>query len=266
MPPEEFPAIPKIEGGITIKINAQDLADSIKKTEFAAAQDEARPVLAGVLFEIEKKGISLVATDGYRLSYSQIVSTKEERGVKIIIPSRPIAEVSKIISENIPDPANSQIVMTVADQLNQVNFKTGEVEFTSRLIEGEYPNWQKIIPQTFASKIKIKREEFIKQVRIGSIFAREAGNIIKLKFEGKTMIISAQTGQLGSNEIETDVELIGKGGEIAFNFRYLLEALSVIDDDDVCFEMSESLTPGKLTGADKKTAFFHIIMPVRLQS
>jgi len=134
------------------------------------------------------------------------------------------------------------------------------------MIEGEFPNWQKIIPASFVTKAKIERDEFIRKIKIASIFARDSGSIIRLKLEGKKLTIMANTSQVGSNETETEVEINGKGGEIAFNYRYLLEALSAIDSEDVNFEMSESLTPGKLTSAEGQKDFFHIIMPVRLQS
>lgn len=272
--PEEFPAIPKIGRGISIKINGGKLVEAISKVAFCAAADEARPILTGVLCSIEKNKLKLVATDGYRLSYDEVdVEAPKDAVLKIIVPARALMEVGKIIVEKGGMDRKDEVTLLVADSLNQVDFKVGNVDFTSRLIEGEYPGWQKVIPAAFSSKAKVSKEEFTKIVRVASIFARDAGSIIRLKLEpgekssnlGKLTVL-AVANQLGSTDAKADVELTGPGGEIAFNFRYLLEVLSVIDGDEVYFEMLESLNPGKITSLDSEDKFFHVIMPVRLQS
>jgi len=266
MAPEEFPAIPKIEAGREFAIEAQAFAKCALQIVFCAAQDEGRPILNGVLCEGVKGRLSMVATDGYRLGFVEVPTQSQEKAIKIVIPAKSVGEVAKLISENLDGQEEKTLKMVVAANLNQVNFKVGSIEFTSRLIEGEFPDWQKIIPTSFATKAKIAREEFIRKIKIASIFARDSGSIVRLKLEGKKLTILANTSQVGSNETETEVEITGKGGEIAFNYRYLLEALSAIDSEDVNFEMSESLTPGRLTSTEGQEGFFHIIMPVRLQA
>ena len=140
------------------------------------------------------------------------------------------------------------------------------------MIEGEFPGWQKIIPGSFTTRARLLKVEFVKLVRIASIFARDSGNIIRLKFESASgskkgiLTVFANAAQVGSSDAQIEAQMSGKGGEIAFNFRYLLEVLSVMDDEEVNFEMIESLNPGRITGADEKDSFFHIIMPVRLQT
>ena len=133
-----------------------------------------------------------------------------------------------------------------------------------------FPNWQKLIPANFTSTARVPKEEFIKIVRVASIFARDAGNIVRFKLvasgaKGGLLSAYATNSQVGSNEAQTEIDLIGKGGEIAFNYRYLLEMLSSVDGEDVEFEMIESLNPGRLTVPGDGN-YFHIIMPVRLQS
>ncbi len=270
MPSEEFPAIPKITGGKLLNIDSQKFLDSVTKVSFAAAQDESRPVLSGVFVEFNKKGMIMVATDGYRLSYNETVVEAGEglSGLGLVIPAKSIVEASKIIGE--AGEEGGKVTVVVAENLSQVNFKIGEVEFTSRLIEGEFPAWQKIIPTNFATKAVVPKQDFINVVRAASIFARESGSIVKLKLEpGKngqgSLGLSAATAQVGSGDAQVSTQLDGKGGEIAFNFRYLLEALSVIGGEDVVFEMNESLNPGRMTSTDPKDKFFHIVMPVRLQ-
>lgn len=271
----EFPAIPKFSGGHELKIRKKDLEKGILGVSFCAAQDESRPVLTGVLCEISKNRLKLVATDGYRLGYYEVEIQKvnNEQAVTFIIPAKSLVEVAKIISElgEGEDKKEPQgfVSVLVSENLTQAVFKIGEVEFTSRLIEGEFPNWQKIIPSTFATRAEISRVELARVVKMASIFARESGNIIKLNLnpatKGKSTIsVNAVTAQVGSASGSVEAKLEGKGGEIAFNFRYLLDVLSVVAGEDVVFEMNESLNPGKITGVGVDSSF-HIIMPVRLQ-
>lgn len=270
LPAEEFPAIPKITGGKSLKVEGKALLDCSTRVAFAAAQDESRPVLSGVLCEIGKKGLVMVATDGYRLSYDEasIGASGDLGGLTMVVPAKTIMEVLKIVGEAEVD--SGELTVVVADNLSQVNFKIADIEFTSRLIEGEFPAWQKIIPTAFGTRATVSKQDLINVVRTASIFARESGSIVKLKLEpGKggagSLSVSAATAQVGSGEAQVSTKLEGKGGEIAFNFRYLLEALSVIPGDEVVFEMNESLNPGKITSIDSKDKFFHIVMPVRLQ-
>lgn len=270
---EDFPAIPKIEHGYVLKIGSGDLVSAISKVAFCAAVDEGRPVLTGILCEVGKSAIVMVATDGYRLSYQKVPLVGVTGGnlpVRVIIPARAMIEVSKLIGEASFDESG-EIQMTIAEGLNQLNIKIGDVEFTTRLIEGSFPPWQKIIPDKFTSQVKVSRGELMRLIKITSIFARDSGNIIKLTIGPKdassvnTLKVFAGNKQVGSNEAEMEVELTGRGGEIAFNFRYLLEMLSSVDAEDVIFEMIESLNPGKLTvGGDSD--YFYIVMPVRLQN
>lgn len=269
----EFPAIPKIEKGLEMTIAAADLVEAINKVAFSAAQDEGRPILTGVLCEVNKNKLSMVATDGYRLSFFETKVTKGDKvpNIKMVIPARALMEFGKIIGDILAaDPKSDQEVkLEIADSLNQLCFKIDNIEFTSRLIEGEFPNWQKTIPTAFSSVAKINKEEFIKLVKVASIFAREAGNIVRLKLEENakkpTISVYANASQLGSGNAKMDCQMQGPGGEIAFNYRYLLEVLGLMSDEEVVFEMIESLNPGRLRGQDEKDTFFHIVMPVRLQ-
>ena len=268
MPVEDFPAIPKIEKGKIITLDPIEFSKAILRVAFSAALDEGRPALSGILCESGKKTFSMVATDGYRLSFAQF-AVEGDFNEKIIIPAKTLLEVLKIITEAGEEISGKALKILVSDGLNQVNFEIGGVEFTSRLIEGEFPSWQKIIPASFTTRAKISKEELTKLVRVASIFARDSGNIIKLKLEGGAkgglLTISANNNQVGSNEAACEIELTGPGGEIAFNFRYLLEALGSIESDEIFFEMIESLNPGRITIPENKD-YFHIVMPVRLQS
>ena len=270
---EEFPAIPKISGGKEVKLGVKEFTKCVSRVAFSAAQDEGRPILTGVLCEFSGNKLSMVATDGYRLSFQEIPISEATKGINIkaIIPARAIIEIARIVAENQED-RDGELSIVIADNLNQVNFEVANIEFTSRLVEGEFPSWQKIIPTSFTTKVKLSKVELAKLVKVASIFARESGNIIRLKFENvsrnsrSTLAVSANAAQVGSSDAQIETQMTGKGGEIAFNFRYLLEVLSAMEDEVVNFEMIESLNPGRITGEDEKDSFFHIIMPVRVQS
>lgn len=267
----DFPVIPKVTSGFEIKVKKTDIADAISKVTFCASQDESRPILTGVLCELVKNKIKMIATDGYRLGFCETKVIEGENNSAIFIaPAKSLVEVSKIINEvNEGQKEDSEISVLVADNLSQAVFKIGSVEFTTRLIEGEFPSWQKIIPSSFVTKAKIEKNDFLKTIKTASIFARESGNIIKLNLEsdkkGASLEVSATTAQMGSSKSKIGITLEGKGGEIAFNFRYLLDVLSVIEGDSINFEMNESLNPGKITSVEDTSTSFHIIMPVRLQ-
>lgn len=266
---EEFPAIPQIEKGNEIRVSAQEFVKGATRVVFCAAIDESRPPLTGVLCDVNKDKFSMVATDGYRLSFQEIKTVKSPVALSMIMPARAIGEVIKILSENAED-LQKDLLILVAGNLTQVNFKIGNVEYTSRLLEGEFPNWQKIIPTAFLTKMKIPKDDLVKLVKVASVFARDAGNIVRLKLDGGAngkagkLAAFASAGQVGSGDFHSEAAISGKGGEIAFNFRYLLEVLSAIEDEEVVFEMIESLNPGRIT-IEGKNDFFHIIMPVRLQ-
>lgn len=267
---EEFPAIPLIAKGTKVELAAADFVRCVNRVAFSAATDEGRPVLTGVLSEFSKGNLKLVATDGYRLSFEQMgFSGGAEVEMRLIVPAHALIEVGKILTETEVE----RFVVQVAENLAQINFSVGEVEYTSRLIEGEYPGWQRVIPASFPTKVKVNKEELMKLVKVASIFARDAGSIVKVHVEpdsksaGRGILkVEAAANQVGSTDAEVEVEVTGPGGEIAFNYRYMLEALAVIGGEDVIFEMVESLNPGKISPIDEKDKFFHIVMPVRLQS
>lgn len=267
---EEFPAIPKVEGGSKTSFAAGTILEGIERTAFCAAVDESRPVLTGVLFEVGKGEISLVATDGFRLGCSRIKMDKGDgfSNLKFVVPARALMEIAKIIAEGGVEEEKN-VMMEISGNLNQAAFKLGNIEFVTRLIEGAYPQWEKLIPSTFAVSAKVHREDLVRVVKIASIFAREAGSIVKLKIEGDgkrgSIVVSSDGAQIGSSDAKIDAVVSGAGGEIAFNYRYILEALAATNDEDVIFEMNESLNPGRLKSATSEP-FFHIIMPVRLQS
>jgi len=265
LPSVEFPVIPTLKKKPEISLKLKDLSKSIAQVTFASTQDEARPALTGVLIKTTKDGLMLVATDGYRLSLKEIKGIKGleklTKQKEILIPSRALIEIGKIISEGQRDDA---LGMSISKENNQVIFSTSSVEVISRLIEGKFPDFERIIPDKNTTKVTIDTESFFQAVRSASIFARESANIIQFEINGSQLEIVSNSPQVGENRIKLEVKTEGKKGKIAFNSRYLLDFLNSLNSELLTFEMSTSLNPGVFKPVDDKS-YLHIIMPIRVQ-
>jgi len=266
LPASEFPVVPTFKEEKTFSFSFEELLKGLSQTVFAASQDEGRPTLTGVLFQIKNEELILVATDGYRLSFKKIKATKNIKEAKefqkgLIIPARILAELEKIVSSQ---EQKEKIGLALTPSSNQIIFTTPEIEIISRLIEGSFPEFEKIIPEKWETRIILEKEDFIRAVRTASIFARESANIIKFKIQSSRLRISANAPQIGDNLAELEVKQEGEENSIAFNSRFLLDFLNSIEAPQVSFEMTSPLNPGvfRPIGDD---SYFHIIMPVRVQ-
>jgi len=261
----EFPVIPTLKKKPEISLINKDLALAISQVAFAAAQDEGRPILTGILFKVKKEKLILVATDGFRLSIKEISGLKSGEESKLqkdlIIPARALIEVGKMMTEG---GEQNNLGLTITPENNQIIFSTPEVEIISRLIEGKFPDFEKIVPQKSQIQIIIETEALLQAVRAASIFAREASNIIKFEIKGSKLEVSSNNPQMGENKITLEVKNEGEGGKIAFNSRYLLDFLNSVKSDLVSFEMTTSLNPGIFKPANDKS-YLHVIMPIRIQ-
>lgn len=258
---EEFPKLFEEKGNRVASIDLNSLLDALSGVIFAVSTETSRPALSGILLRPEKDGFLLVATDGYRLSLQKYISTGGGlEGVEssLIIPSRVMREVAAMKEEK------GELELYVLPTSNQLLFQQGEVLLVGRLIESEFPNFEKIIPMEHSSKITIDREELLKAVKITSIFARESANIIKFSLKTDRVIVSSQTPSLGENTVEVEGKLVGEENEIAFNARYLLDFLSHIDKETITFEMTGPLNPGVFR-VEGESSYLHLIMPIRVQ-
>lgn len=259
----EFPQIPLFSGKTTMVFPREELIKALLGVAFAAAQDEGRPVLTGVLLkEGDGEKISLVATDGYRLSIKNILLKEKNLEGSLLLPAKTLLEVSRLAQEKQEDSQEIQMVLTA--EKTQAVFRLANMEFSSRLLEGEFPDFEKIIPKTQTTKAEFDKEEFSRAVKTAAIFAREQANIVKIKLDEGKMTISAETPQVGSNESEMMAKTEGEDLEIAFNCRFLLDFLNSTKGEEILFEGNGPLSPGvfKIKGDD---SFLHLIMPVRLQ-
>lgn len=254
------------------ELSPEALSDALRKTVFAAAGDETRAALTGVLLKPKEKGLIFAATDGFRLSVvdlEKVSSGKKETPGPVIIPARTLAELARILEEKGMEKEEKEKTVKIyfSSSENQALFDLGDIKIISRLIAGNFPEYEKIIPSTSILKIVISAEELTKSLRLASIFARESANIVKLKIENSKLKISANATERGENESELDIEVQGsqKNAEfsIAFNYRYLLDFLAVTTGE-LAIEFSTPTAPGVFR-ENSSPNFLHLVMPVRVQ-
>lgn len=264
LPASEFPPLGVSHKNKPLSFSAAFFGQAISQVAFAAAQDEGRPVLTGVKWVKDKEGLSLAATDGYRLSFKKTSLEADLLGEELIVPARALLEVAHISQEKEEGGEEERLSMFFSPGENQVSFSLKDAEIITRLIEGEFPDFSKIIPQGFATKVTLEKEALLKATKIASIFARDSANIVKWQIEKDKVIFSANSPQVGENSSEVEAKVEGEKGEIAFNFRFLLDFLGGVKSEEIIFETSGPLNPGVFRPADDKS-FLHIIMPVRVQ-
>ena len=267
----EFPPIPKVEEGVAAQIDPQVLKSAIARVAFAAATDESRPVLTGVEVKLTGEKFSMAAADGFRLAvqHGPLVQGVDSE-TKVIVPARTLNELSRLLGDQ-EEPV--EIMLTPAK--GQVLFRTKgneTVETVSQLLQGSFPNYEQLIPQSHQTRAVFDLEPLLRAARTAAIFARDGSNIIRLQVipapDGETagkLIISARSEEVGDNQDEVDAdEIEGDEGKIAFNSRYLLDVLSVLERGKITLETTASSSPGvfKPTGSED---YLHVVMPMFVQ-
>lgn len=250
---DDFPIIPEIKKGKKVTFKLADLKEALSLVSFAAATDESRPVLSGVFIKVADGEMTLAATDSYRLAEKKI-SVKSEDEFQIIIPQRSLNELSRVINED----GDGEIIVSE----NQIFFGGPGLKFTSRLIEGEFPDYEKIIPTNLETEIALKRDEFLDGVKASSLFSKQGSRSVKFTVSSKEFEISSPESQIGDSLITIGADITGKNGEITFNSSYVLDVLNALKEDSVTFRMNDKVSPG-LFKCPKKDDYVYIIMPLR---
>ncbi len=256
MDPEEFPVIPELDGNIEVSLKSVIYKHMVKQIAFASASDENRPLFTGILFAIEHDIIKLVATDTHRLALRTGTSeTNNETNWKSIIPVKALVEVSRLLKD---EDQTIQISMNK----NQVLFRFGEISLISRLIEGQFPNYKQVIPSSCKTKIRVNSKSLLEAVERASLFARDGSNVIKLKSQASILVITSNSPELGKVYEEVPIEIQGEETQIAFNSRYLIDVLKVVDSEDIVIELTGSLSPGIIRPIEVNN-YIYLILPVR---
>jgi DNA polymerase III subunit beta len=263
---QDFPPIPQVADGVATKIDVQALRDGINKVTFAAATEESRPVLTGVQLEFDGEKLAMAAADGFRLAVhnTSLLSAVKNKAA-IIVPSRALNELGRFLTDQ-----EEPVEITVNQQKSQILFKLKNIEMVSQLIQGAFPNYSQLIPQSYVTRAVADVAEFLRAIKMASIFARDGSGIVRLVVSpgveltpGK-MNISARAEEVGDNVGEIDALVDGEAAKIAFNAKYLSDVLSVLGEKQVALETTTSSSPGVLrpVGSDN---YLHVVMPMFVQ-
>ncbi len=262
----DFPPVPAVAEGLSMRLDPLALRAAIAQVAFAAASDDTRPVLTGIHTLLEDAQLTLAAADGFRLAVHQLALDQEvpER-VEVIIPARAMRELERLLAEE-----TEPIEMTFNANRSQVLFRLQNAEMVAQLIQGTFPNYSQLIPQSYTCRAVVDRAEFLRETRIAAIFARDASGIVRLQIQpgqevapGR-MTISARAEEVGDHRGDIDAVVEGEPAKIAFNSRYLQDVLQVLDCGQVALETSSPSSPGVIRPVGFEN-YVHVVMPMFVQ-
>ena len=261
--PENYPPIPNISDGPKVSISSSDFKSSLSRVRFAVASDESRPALTGVKVDVKGNELTLASADGFRLAIeSGSCESSVDEDVSVIVPGRTMNEIFSLLGTD-----SGMIDMTVTEQKSQALFKFGDVEVVTQLIQGNFPDYERLIPSEKGTTCRVNREDLLQATNAASVFARDGSGIIRMvsddSEEGSVRIMS-QAEELGSNESRVKASIEGEETRIAFNSKFLNEILSVLDGDEVEIETMSPSSPGVFRSA-ANSGYIHIIMPMFVQ-
>ena len=267
----EFPPIPTVDGELAAQVDPVALHTAISRVAFAAATEEARPVLTGVEMKLEGDRFSLAAADGFRLAvhHGPLLAPVESE-IKVIIPARALNELNRLLGDR-EEPV--EIMMNPGKGQVMYRVKGAEtVEVVSQLLQGSFPNYEQLVPERHDTRTVLDLPSLLRAVRTAAIFARDGSNIIRLEMAPNTagdgngtVIISARSEEVGDNQDEVDAEgIAGEAGKIAFNSRYLLDVLSVLERGKIAIETTTSSSTGVFKPIDSAD-YVHVVMPMFVQ-
>jgi len=263
---KDFPPIPSVDDGIKTTVEVDTLRQGINQVVFAAATEESRPVLTGVSARFENESLVLAAADGFRLAvYELPITTTVKQKTEVIIPAHTLAELNRLIADQ-----EEPVDITLNPQKSQVLFRLQNINLVSQLIQGSFPNYSQLIPQSYTTRVIVNVSDFLQATRTASIFARDGSGIVRLMITpggeaspGK-LSVSARSEEIGDDIGEIDATVEGDESKIAFNGKYLTEVLSVLHESQVALEITNPSSPGLIrpVGTDNYT---HVIMPMFIQ-
>jgi DNA polymerase-3 subunit beta len=259
---EEFPAIQTTGERPTTRIAQNVLRRALEETAFAAATDEARPILTGVLCRFEGETLTLAAADNYRIAVKSIPVLDSVADTSVVVPARALTELMRVLADS-----DAPVEIVLAQARNQILFHLDGIDLVSRLIDGQFPNYQSVMPQSFTTRAVLDREELLRAVRPAALIAHESANIVKLQIggTGDDGITVSANAEIGDHVGQVEATIEGDGTTIAFNAKYLADVLTNVDADQFALELQGPLAPGvfRPIGDDQ---YVHVVMPVRTTS
>jgi DNA polymerase-3 subunit beta len=263
---KDFPPIPKVEGGISTKVEVEAFKQAIAQVAFAAATEESRPVLTGVDAEFDGDTLTMAAADGFRLAvYKLPLAQAVTQKTEVIIPARTLAELNRLMADQ-----EEAVEITVNPEKGQALFKLKDIELVSQLIQGSFPNYSQLIPKKYTTKAVISVADFLRATKTASIFARDGSGIVRLvvapgaEMKPGKVTVSARSEEIGDDVGEIDAMVEGDEAKIAFNGKYLTDVLGVLNEAQVALETTNPSSPGVLkpVGVDN---YIHVVMPMFVQ-
>jgi DNA polymerase III subunit beta len=259
---DDFPTVQTAGERPVTRIPQNVLRHALEETAFAAASDEARPILTGVLARFEGDQLTLAAADNYRIAVKTITILDPVEETSVVIPARALHELSRVLTDT-DDPVS----VVLAHARNQILFHLEGVDLVSRLIDGQYPNYQSVLPASHSTRAVLDREELLRAVRPAALIAHESANIVKLGvgLDGDPGITVSANAEVGDHVGRIEAEVDGDGTTIAFNARFLADVLTNVDAEQFALELNGPLSPGvfKPLGDDR---YVHVVMPLRTTS
>lgn len=250
---EDFPRLPEVEGLQKFSVDRAALLDTIARVSRSASRDESRPVLTGILVRFEGSKLVMAATDSYRLSVKETDLVGAAPDLEAIIPARALGELTRIAVEG--------DTVEIGVQENQIVFQTDGALLTTRRIDGQFPNYKQLVPETFEHEVKVSRAELLEVVRRTAVMAQR-NTPLRLRFAEGELTISAQTQDVGEARESLPVPFAGEPMEIGFNAEFLRDGVESVLSDEVTLKLISPLRPGLLQG--EADDFWYLIMPIRI--
>ena len=253
---EDFPPLPEPGGDQIVSMPAQAFTETIARVARSASRDETRPILTGILASASGQELRMVATDSYRLSVKETrLETPLAEGFEANIPARALEELGRLVRDDVEE-------ISIGVRANQVVFEIGGLVLSSRLIDGQFPNYRQLLPETYEHELTIDRAELLEVVRRISLMAQKNAPL-RLSFTEGEVRISAQTPDVGEASEPLPIPFAGEPFEIGFNPEFLVAGLESAGADQVVLKLISALRPGLLEAADG-SGFLYLIMPIRL--
>lgn len=263
----EFPPIPSVDDGPSITIPGDTLRGALERVVFSAATDDSRPALTGVNVDISEKALTLAAADGFRMSVEKAeLADGPADGISCIVPAKTMSELQRLLT----DPSG-EVEFSITEARTQALFKMANVEVVTQLVQGTFPDYEKIMPVSHTTRADIDLQRIVQATRAASVFARDGSGIIRMVMtpgengdgEG-SVAVSSRAEEMGDNKGVLIAKVEGEESKIAFNARFLTDVLNVMRGDDVIVETTTPSSPG-LFRSDKLAGYSHVIMPMYVQ-